>query len=215
MELTDIWPPYQLRITIADLELRVVRDEDLPGLVDLALSGVHPTNEMPFGVPWTRTSPDKLPAAYARHHWQTRSVFTPENFNLEFAVRRNGFLVGSQGVGAQDFPVTRSAGTGSWLALAHHGQGIGTRMRRAVCALAFDELHAAEVVSSPYVDNPSSLAVSRKVGYLDNGSQIHDREGKPATLQRLLLTPAAFIRGNDPITITGAEALRRFLGLDG
>jgi RimJ/RimL family protein N-acetyltransferase len=39
----------------------------------------------------------------------------------------------------------RTGETGSWLTRVRPGQGIGTRMRKAVCALLFDRLDAAEL----------------------------------------------------------------------
>jgi hypothetical protein len=87
-------------------------------------------------------------------------------------------------------------------------------MRSAICAFVLDELGAAEITSGAFLDNPASLAVSRKVGYRPNGVQrMKRREGEVALNQRLVLTPDSLVRG-DPITVRGAEALRTFLGLE-
>ena len=103
--------------------------------------------------------------------------------------------------------------TGSWLGLAHQGRGIGTRMRQAVCAYAFDHLGAEEVTSGAFLDNPASLAVSRKVGYRPNGVvRLKRRDGEMALNQKLVLTPADLRRG-EPLEVVGAEDLRSFLGL--
>lgn len=213
MKLEEIWPPYALTITAGELSLRVVRDEDLPELVELALSGIHDPELMPFYFPWTDVDPAELPANFVRHHWQSRSELSAQRFNLEFAVRRDDELVGIQGFSTRNFQITRTGETGSWLARRFHGQGIGTRMRRAVCAFAFDELGATEITSGAFEDNPASLAVSRKVGYRPNGTERLARRSDLAVLQRLLLAPEDFIRGDDPIMITGAGQLRAFLGL--
>lgn len=215
MELNAIWPPYQVRITAGDLDLTIIRDEDLAGLVELVLDGVHDPARMPFSVPWTDADPTQLPADFLRYHWTSRAALTPERFSLDFAVRRAGELVGTQAFHAEDFAVTRTGETGSWLARRFHGQGIGTRMRRAVCAFAFDELGAVEITSGAFLDNPASLAVSRKVGYRPNGTRRVARRGEPADNQRLLLTAEHFVRGDDELTVTGATELRRFLGLNG
>lgn len=213
MELTEIWPPFQVMITAGDLELRIVRDDDLPELVELALSGVHDPDQMPFAFPWTQADPADLPANLVRYQWSVRHGFSPERFTLEFAVRRAGELVGCQGYGTHDFAITRTGESGSWLAKKFHGQGIGTRMRRAVCAFAFDELGATEVTSGAFSDNPASNAVSRKLGYQRNGAVRHARGGEIAVNQKWVLTPDTFVRGDEPITSTGAEPLRRFLNL--
>ncbi|WP_460810559.1 GNAT family N-acetyltransferase [Microlunatus endophyticus] len=117
------------------------------------------------------------------------------------------------GFSTNDFAITRTGETGSWLAKRFHGQGIGTRMRRAMCAFVFDELDATEITSGAFLDNQASLAVSRKVGYRPNGTEHLVRRGDLAGLQRLVLTPGDFIRGDEMITVTGAESLRVFLGL--
>jgi RimJ/RimL family protein N-acetyltransferase len=87
-------------------------------------------------------------------------------------------------------------------------------MRRAVCAYAFDHLGAEEVTSAAFLDNPASLAVSRKVGYRPNGVvRLKRRDGEMALNQRLVLTPTDLVRG-EPLEVVGAEDLRRFLELE-
>lgn len=213
MHLEEIWPPYAVTISTGDLSMRVVRDDDLPELVDLTLSGIHDPDRMPFYFPWTDADPAELPANFVRHHWRVRSELSVAKLSLEFAVRRNGELVGIQGFSCRDFPITRTGETGSWLARRFHGQGIGTRMRRAVCAFMFDELGATEITSGAFTDNPASMAVSRKVGYRPNGTERVARRGRPAIVERLVLAPEEFVRGKDPIVITGGDELRTFLGL--
>ena len=211
--LADHWPPYRLRLRAGDLELTVITDDDAPGLVDLALAGIHAPDAMPFSTPWTLAGPEKLPLDMIRYFSSVRASFGPDAFDLLFAVRVGGVLVGTQGLHGRDFAVTRTVETGSWLGLEHQGRGIGTRMRQAVCAYAFDGLGAEEVTSGAFVDNPASLAVSRKVGYRPNGIvRLKRRDGEMALNQKLVLTPADLRRG-EPLEVVGAEHLRRFLGL--
>ena len=209
----EIWPPYGVRLTEGDLVLTVVNDGDVPGLVEIALAGVHAPGEMPFSTPWTDDDPAALPANNVRYHSSVRAGFTAARFDLLFAVRVDGELVGVQGLHAQDFAVTRTLETGSWLGRAFQGRGIGTRMRQAVCAFAFDALGAAQVTSGAFLDNPASLAVSRKVGYRPNGTVRLKRKTSVAVNQRLVLTPDTFVRGR-PVQLEGIPALRRFLELE-
>ncbi|MDO5501848.1 MAG: GNAT family protein [Actinomycetia bacterium] len=132
--------------------------------------------------------------------------------SLQLVVRRAGEVVGIQALEGEDLAVTRTVETGSWLARRFHGEGIGTRLRQAACALAFDHLGVERITSSAFVDNPSSLAVSRKVGYQPNGRSWLSRRGQPAEQERFVLTPDTFVRG-EPIRVTGADALKDFLGL--
>ena len=209
----EIWPPYGVRITEGDLVLTVIDDGDVPGLVEIALAGIHPPGEMPFAMPWTDDDPAALPANNVRYYSSVRAGFTPARFDLLFAVRVDGQIVGVQGLHAQDFGVTRTLETGSWLGRSFQRRGTGTRMRRAVCAFAFDGLGAAEVTSGAFLDNPASLAVSRKVGYRPNGTVRFKRKTSVAVNQRLVLTPDTFVRGR-PVQLEGVPALRRFLELE-
>lgn len=180
----------------------------------IALAGVHPHDEMPFSTPWTDDDPAVLPANNVRYYASVRAGFTPESFDLQFAVRVGGELVGLQGLHARDFAVTGTVETGSWLGRSFQRRGIGTRMRQAVCAFAFDGLGAAEVTSGAFLDNPASLAVSRKVGYRPNGVvRRRRRPNEVAVHQKLVLTRGTFVRAN-PVEITGVPGLRRFLQLE-
>jgi RimJ/RimL family protein N-acetyltransferase len=214
LTLPAVWPPFGLRLVAGDLELRPVRDEDLPALVELAKRGIHPPDAMPFSTPWTNAPAERLPAAMAAYFWAVRAETRPERWSLNLVVRHLGEVVGLQGVSTHDFLVTRTGETGSWLGLQHQGHGIGTRMRRAICALCFDHLDFAEVTSGAFVDNPASLAVSRKVGYRENGeTRMVRRAGELAVNRRLVLTPETFVRG-DRLDVEGLPPLRAFLGLD-
>jgi RimJ/RimL family protein N-acetyltransferase len=214
LTFAEIWPPYGVRVTEGDLTLSVVTDDDIPGLVELVLAGIHPPDEMPFSEPWTLEDPTDLPANMVRYFSHVRAGCTPEEFTLQFAVRVGGELVGTQGFHTKDFGVTRTGETGSWLGRRFQGRGIGTRMRRAVCAFAFDGLGAEEVTSGAFLDNPASLAVSRKVGYRENGVvRLKRRAGELALNQKLVLTPDTFVRGPE-VEMVGLPALRAFLGLD-
>jgi RimJ/RimL family protein N-acetyltransferase len=210
---SDLWPPFGLVVRSGALTLSTITDEDLLGLVDLVRSGVHAPDAMPFTVPWTRQEPERVAPEYARHYWEVRAAFRPESFHLDLAVRVGGELVGVQGFFATDYPVARTAETGSWLALRHHGRGIGTRMRQAVCAFLFDHLGAAEVTSGAWSDNPASLAVSRKVGYRQTDRARRSREGVLAEHVQLRLRPEDLVRG-EPLESDGAGPLRRFLGVE-
>jgi RimJ/RimL family protein N-acetyltransferase len=213
MELTTAWPPFGVRIEAGPLVLRPITDEVLPRLVELTLDGIHEPEAMPFAFPWTDAPADQLPTNFVQHHWGLRANWTRERWNLELAVENAGELVGVQAFFTTDYLVTRTGETGSWLTHKAHGQGIGTAMRQAVCAFAFDHLDAEEITSAAYADNPASNGVSRKVGYQPNGIfRKTRRPGEWHPSQEWLLTRETFVRGV-PITVTGLEAFRGFIGL--
>ncbi|MDN2807722.1 hypothetical protein PAJ65_10035, partial [Campylobacter coli] len=60
----------------------------------------------------------------------------------------------------------------------------------------------------------ASLAVSRKLGFRPDGTHRMARRGALAEVQRVVLSPEAFVRG-EPIEVVGSDACRAFVGLDG
>jgi len=213
--LRDVLPMLGLRVTAGPLELRGITDDDLPALCDLAVGGIHAEDQMPFYFPWSMAPKDQLARNTAQYHWRTRATFSPEAWILNLGVWYDGVLVGTQGFETKNYLVTRTGETGSWLGLPHQGKGIGTAMRRAICALVFDHLDGAEVTSGAFLDNPASLAVSRKVGYRDNGVQrLQRRPGELAEVQLLALSPDHFVRGEHSLEVEGVEEFRRSIGLD-
>lgn len=211
--IADVYPVLGLRIRSGSLELRGLTDDDLVTLGTLAQHGVHDPEYMPFVNAWTDQPAERIPLEMAQYHWELRSSFRKDHWNLELGVWHEEVLVGCQGMYAKSFHVIRSAETGSWLGRGHHGKGIGTAMRQAICAFAFDHLGAIEITSGAFADNASSIGVSRKVGYLDNGRDRQQRREEGAEHLRFRLTPETFVRG-EPIDVQGADAVRRVMGLD-
>lgn len=167
--------------------------------------------------PFAPGSPDGFPTTSLAWWWSQRATFGADDWRLALTVRRDDELVGMQDLHAKDFAQTRHVDTGSWLGLAHQGRGTGTLMRQMVVGFAFDELGALDCGSGYIVGNHASAAVSRKTGYVENGRRRivqHTAEGKAGVdEQRVLVTPATYVRPADRVVVEGAEALRRFLGI--
>jgi RimJ/RimL family protein N-acetyltransferase len=206
-------PLLGLRITAGPVELRGVTDDLLGPLAELAIRGIHDPDFMPFTTPWSVTPAEDMPRGTAQYHWGQRAAFSVEKWSADLATFWDGELVGSQGFGARDYLITRTGETGSWLGREFHGRGIGTAMRQVICAFAIDDLGAEYVTSGAFWDNPASLAVSRKVGYTDNGWDRGARLGKPATMRRVVLEPANLVRFEHKLTVEGLPAFRRSIGL--
>jgi RimJ/RimL family protein N-acetyltransferase len=196
------------------LELRPDDDAGLFELADEARRGVHAPEVMPFLTAWTDDDPEIRALNTLRWHWQKRAALRPESWSLEFLVRLDGRVVGTQALGATDFAVTRGVHTGSWLGLRHQGRGIGTEMRAAVLMFAFDHLGATHARSAAFVDNPASLRVSEKLGYRPDGTQIIARRGKLAEEVRLLLERDLFRRPDWTLEVEGLEACLPMLGVN-
>jgi RimJ/RimL family protein N-acetyltransferase len=89
-------------------------------------------------------------------------------------------------------------------------------MRAAVLLFAFDHLGARTARSGAFTDNIASNTVSRKLGYVPDGTETHVRRGAPAVQQRLLLTREAFDlhRPQWTLEVKGyTDDLRALLGL--
>lgn len=220
----EIFPPFGLLITSGPVELRVLRDDDLPELVDLVAGGIQPPEQpMPFLSDWHQQpfapgAPNGFPTTSLAWWWTQRARFAPDHWRLALTVRRDGELVGMQDLNARNFALTRHVETGSWLGLAHQGRGTGTLMRQLVVGFAFDELGALECESGFILGNHASAAVSRKTGYLENGRRRivqHTRQGEVGVAeQRVLVTPSTYARPDGEVAVKGAEALRQFFSIN-
>jgi RimJ/RimL family protein N-acetyltransferase len=213
----DYWPFFNLRITTPRLELRCPTDDDAAEIAALAATGIHPPDFMPFSTPWTDVPPPQQQVKTLQHYWQARSTLAPEAWTLNFAVVDDGQIVGVQDLMSNgDFRVTGAASTGSWVGQAHQGRGIGKEMRAAVLHLAFAGLSADVAFSGAFVDNPASIAVSRSLGYIDDGYEVHSRRGEAARQLRFRLERAAWEpRQRDDIVVSGLAPCLPLLGLGG
>jgi RimJ/RimL family protein N-acetyltransferase len=169
---------------------------------------------MPFTYPWTDVAREDLGRNMAAYYWRTRAQVSPANWTVDFVARWHGEIVGVQGLITRDYLVTRSCETGSWLGLRHQGMGIGTFMRQTIAEFAFDHLDAEEVTSMAWTDNSASLAVSAKVGYVENGQRREVRRpGEMATMQDLVLTRSRLVRHSLDLEVRGLRATRELLGI--
>jgi RimJ/RimL family protein N-acetyltransferase len=208
-----LWPLFDLRVHVADLELRVPTDDDLVELVRIARAGIHPDDEMPFSVPWTDPPSPAFERGFAQYHWNTRASWQPTNWTLELAVARGGTLVGIQGMSARDFAVLRTVNTGSWLGRAFQRQGIGRLMRQAILGLAFDHLGAEIALSGAFIDNVASLRVSEAVGYERNGLDRTAPRGSARDMQRYRMTREQWrSRPRPDISVDGIEDCLELFG---
>ncbi|MQA16878.1 MAG: GNAT family N-acetyltransferase [Pseudonocardiaceae bacterium] len=206
--MPDPWPLRHLELRTPRLSLRPDDDEGLRELAVVGARGVHPPEEMPFSIPWTDQPVDELVRGTVQHFWSLRAAIKPESWTVNFLIRREGRVMGIQSVTGADFAVTREVSTGSWLGREYQGQGFGTEMRTAVLLLAFDYLGALTARSAAFTDNPTSLAISRKLGYRADGCSIHARRGARATEIRLLLTSEQLVRPQWTLDVAGLDGCR-------
>jgi RimJ/RimL family protein N-acetyltransferase len=208
------WPLSGLRLRTGQLELRLPDEGDLEVLAALAEVGVHDPAVQPFNVPWTDAEPSARALGTMQYHWRCWGSWSPADWSLNLVAVADGAVVGTQGIGARDFAVLREVGTGSWLGRPYQGRGIGTQMRAAVLALAFDGLGAEFATSGAFGDNAASLGVSRKLGYRDDGMERYPIRGKPADVLRLRLDRASWMKHRAcEVRIDGLDACLPLFGL--
>ena len=215
VKIEDVWPLFGLRLRTPRLELRPVRDDDLPALVESALAGIHDPERMPFGVPWTDAEPEELARSFAEYHWRNRVNTRADRWGIQFAVFHGGRPIGIQELHARDFAVLRTVESGSWLTRAHQGVGLGTEMRAGLLMFAFDILYAEWAQSSAAEWNRASLGVSDRLGYARNGvNRVQSRPGEITNEIRLRLHRDAFARPDWRLAADGVEAALRQLGVE-
>ncbi|MCP1503639.1 RimJ/RimL family protein N-acetyltransferase [Curtobacterium herbarum] len=213
MELEKLWPLFGLELRTPRLVLRPVRDQDLPALAQAALDGIHNSDRMPFGFPWTDASPEELPRNLATYQWSLRQV-SPQNWTIQFAVILDDEVIGAQDLAAFNFADRRTVNSGSWLTRRAQGKGVGTEMRAALLLFAFDTLGAEWAESSAAAWNTPSLTVSYKLGYEPNGvTQVSPRSGQPVDEQRVRLSRGAFKRPKWNLQTIGDQPVLAQLGI--
>jgi RimJ/RimL family protein N-acetyltransferase len=211
---TQYWPLTGLRLTTPRLELRWPTLADLDALAGLAARGVHDPAVQPFTIPWTDAEPAERAQGTLQYHWRQWGSWTPASWSLNLVAVRDGTVVASQGMQGRDYAVLREVSTGSWVGRDYHRRGIGTEMRAAVLHLAFAGLGAEYATSSAFDDNAASLAVSRKLGYADDGIERLVVRGRPVVALRLRLDRAAWEAHRAiPVEIRGLPACLAHFGL--
>lgn len=193
------FPIFNLVITTPRLELRLPTLADLDALAERAAEGIHDEDVMPFLTPWTDTTPEERARRTVAWQLETLGRTSPGDWTCPFVVLLDGQVVGTQQISATDFPVLREVRTGSWLGRRFQGRGVGTEMRAAVLHLAFSGLKADYARTEAFDDNPASLAVTRGLGYREDGVSLVNRRGSRAVNRRFRLaraewTPRAGIR---------------------
>jgi RimJ/RimL family protein N-acetyltransferase len=183
-----LWPLYDLRIRTGELELRLPTEAELLDFVEVIEAGIHPPDEMPFGLAWT-DEPPRLRNRASYQWWMgSRASWSVDDWVLTLGVWEAGRAIGFQDLRGHQFPTYRTVGSGSWLAMADQGRGLGKQMRRAALVLAFDHLGAEVAESEAFIDNPASNRVSLAVGYEPNGFGRLAPRGVARETQRFRMT---------------------------
>jgi RimJ/RimL family protein N-acetyltransferase len=206
MALVDHWPFFGLRVCTPRMELRSPDDELGCRLAELAAKGIHDPATMPFGVPWTDAPVEEMPRNSLQHYWLNRAQLRPESWHLSMVALVDGEVVGGGGLVAEHFAERRVFETGSWMARARQGQGLGFEFRQACLHLGFAGLDAEVATTAAWHDNAASLGVTRKLPYQPNGEDVLLRRDQRDRMLKFRMTRAAWeaVRRSD-IAIEGLE----------
>jgi RimJ/RimL family protein N-acetyltransferase len=205
------WPFFDLRIGCGEVLLRGVTDAD----IDLLLAVLPDDLEMdPSAERFAELDDDTdRRRLFAAEIWKHRGTWSPASWCLDLAVEVEGRPVGVQALEGDEFPLLRTVDSFSLLATEVRGRGLATAMRAGVLAFAFEHLGAVAAVSSARTDNAASLAVSRRLGYADNGLSRTNTPTGVSELQHVRLTREQWQAGQRPAAVTGAEACLPWFGL--
>ncbi|MEZ5255730.1 MAG: GNAT family N-acetyltransferase [Ilumatobacteraceae bacterium] len=212
----------RLSLRANGVELRLVRDHDIPALGEV-IFGLYPNPENEHFTPLLTMGAraedvEATTRNAARYFWSNRSSMTPAQWALPMAVVRDGVTVGVQDLHATDFVETRQAASGSYLDPRVQRQGIGTTMRAMMIEFAFVHLGATSLMSGYLEGNEGSAKISSRLGYEHNGVQRLRFRDRSHLEQRLRLTVDRWAdfrpRWLDDLEVDGVAELRSFLGLE-
>lgn len=212
MDLTRVWPVRGIALRNGAVGLRPLTETDLPGLVDRLPDDLELDPSLPRYAALDAGA--SRAAALVQGYWRSHGAWSPAEWALPFVVHVDGEAVGVQVLeGPADYGLERVVDSSSWLVAARRGHGLGTLMRAAVLRLAFDHLGAVAAITSAYVENGASLAVSRRLGYVDTHTSVLEHNGR--RLQHLRLERDAWLTSGHgrAATVSGVEPALPWFGL--
>jgi len=212
-ELQADCPLFGIRMHCSEITLRPLREGDLPHLAAIQPDDYeHDPRADVF--PELDVSRHRTRLVY-QDYWRSMGTWSPSSWSLGFVVEYEGSTVGVQSLEAENFLALGTVDSGSWLVRSVRGRGVGARMRMAVLSLAFDHLGARAAVSSARRDNAPSLAVSKRLGYLDNGVSLNASGSGVVELAHMRLTREDWqaSRRSTRVDVVGLEACLPWFGL--
>jgi RimJ/RimL family protein N-acetyltransferase len=202
-------PLWGLRLRTPRLELRLPSERELDELYAVAEAGIHPPEEMPFGVAWTDELERDMFVGFHRDAWTS---WRPEKWTCNLVTFRKGRAIGTQGISAEHFADRREVATGSWLGAPFQGRGYGTEQRAAVLELAFRGLGARAATSGALIQNVASQRVSGKLGYRVTGMSELAPRGEPIPQYDYRLESGTW-NCPIPVEIEGLDPCLRLFGV--
>lgn len=197
LSVVDVWPLGGLKLSCGDLTLRPLTDEDCLalGLLDHDLLDPEQRYFLPDHY-WDGLGENVVETTrlLLQRTWRKRAELMKDSWSLEFAVLREGVVVGLQGVSAVDFSLLREVRSGSRVGRPARGQGVGLRMRAMMLEFVFAHLGALMAHSGYVEGNEASRRISEKLGYRPNGVGSASYRGERLIDNKLLLSSEDWLR---------------------
>lgn len=135
---------------------------------------------------WRRLR-DRFPHPYARADAEWWISHTQrQNPQTHFAIEVHGEAVGGIGLELKSDIERCSAEIGFWLGEAVWGSGLATAAVSALTDYAFEALDLVRVFAVPFRDNPASIRVLEKCGYVREGVMRRSAVKEGAVLDQVL-----------------------------
>lgn len=207
------WPMFDIQLSTPELELRHLTEADLASLSNVIPDDAeqNPSSTTYAGL----DARQNRGAVVHQDYWRARGSWRPESWALSFGVFRDGDLLGYQGLEGDDFVKLRTVDSSSFLAAPVRGRGWGKQMRAAVLALAFGPLGARFAITSAWSDSHASLGASRRLGYVDNGITVQQRDGQAGEMVHLRLSRETWMASGWPeqVVVSSMDECLAFFGL--
>jgi RimJ/RimL family protein N-acetyltransferase len=211
------WPLFDLKITTPNLEIIVPDDAVIHEIGNASLGNILDPDRLEFFAhpEWTQLKAPEYQQQHIQHYWGNRANWSFDKWTLNVAALHDGKPIGGASLNGVDFQKTRSIETGSWILKDYRGRGFGKELRAGLIVLGFDFISAYLMTSTANKENAPSNAVSKSLGYQENGqTSIH----KPCDSIRYLLTRADWKENKpdwaDQIKVSGYENCRRMFYSD-
>jgi len=171
-------PPY--RIETERLVVRCWEPRDAPLLKEAVDSSL---DHLRAWMPWAHADPQPLPAKVEllrsfRGHFDLGQDFVYGIFTAD-----ESEAVGGTGLHRRSFEGVLEIGY--WIRASRAGQGLGTEATAAVARVGFEVAEASRIEIRVASENAASLAIPRKLGFVEEGTLrrfLHGPDGTP--LQR-------------------------------
>jgi RimJ/RimL family protein N-acetyltransferase len=114
---------------------------------------------------------DRFPHPYTRAHAEQWTAYTQQQSSPQtlFAIEVEDEAVGGIGLECKSDVERCSAEIGYWLGEDLWGKGIATAAVEALTSYGFEVLSLSRIFATPFGDNPASIRVLEKAGYVREG----------------------------------------------